>query len=182
MAASRTLKRSYTSMQLNANVDSATTGVWTMALSAAGTPAGTYTLHKAAAATTSVLHFPVPPSPFGGNNDDAQLSIIEFFYLVTTADLTSAPTAVLNKMTYPGGAGTGLAALAAVTQVLSFAGIDTIGKVSGAGAAGSHIAVVTITTPSTAVDSDCFHLQMTMGEAATSVLDIFGITCTYKSY
>ena len=176
MANARPNKVSYTAMQLGANVDSATTGVWTMALSAAGTPAGTFTLHKAAAATNSVLHFPIPLSPL----EDARPAIIEVYYLVTTADLTTAPAAVLNKMTYPTSGGTGLAALAAVAQTLTFGGIDTIGKVSGAGAAGSHVAIITVTTPSLLADTDGLHLQLTMGEAATSVLDIFGATVTYK--
>jgi hypothetical protein len=158
----------------------ATTGVWTLALSAAGAPAGSITLHKAAAATTSVLHIPIPMAPRGDPNEDAQPSIIEAFYLVTTANLTGAPTAVLNKMSYPGGAGTGLAALAAATQSLTFAGVDGVGTVAGAAAAGSHIAVVTITTPATLADSDDLALQLTMNEAATSVLDFFGITVTYR--
>lgn len=176
MANSGALKRSYNAMQLGANVDSATTGAWTMALSAAGVPAGTHTLHKAAAATVSVLHLPIPTSVI----EDARPAIIEVFYLVTTANLTSAPTFVLNKMTYPGGSGTGLAALAAVTQTLTFAGVDAVGTAAGAGAAGSHIAVITITSPSLLQDTDSLHLQLTMNEAATSVLDIFGITVTYK--
>ncbi len=180
MANARTIKRSYGVLELGVNVDTATTGAWTMALSAAGAPAGTLSFHKAAAGTTSVLHIGIPQSPWGGSNDNAQVSIIEFFYLVTTADLTSAPTVVLNKMTYPGGAGTGLAALAAVTQSLTFAGVDSIGKVSGAGAAGSHIAVVTITTPAALTDQQSLHLQLTMGEAAGSVLDVFGISVTYQ--
>ena len=175
MANARPNKVSYTAMQLGANVDTATTGVWTMALSAAGTPAGTYTLHKAAAATTSVLHLPVPNPTI----EDGRLALVEVFYLVTTANLTSAPTFVLNKMSYPGGAGTGLVALAAVTQTLTFAGKDTVGTAAGAGAAGSHIAVIQVTTPTLAADTDSYHLQLTMNEAATSVLDIFGLTATY---
>ena len=180
MASSRSTKRSYNAIQLGLTAASATTGAWTLTLSAAGVPAGTINLHKAAAATTSVLHIPVPHGFRDGLNDDAQPTIIEVFYQVTTADITTAPTAVLNKMAYPGGAGTGLAALTAVTQAITFAGIDTIGKVAGAGAAGAHIAVVTITSPTTLSDTDSLHLQLTMGEAATTVLDLFGMTVTYR--
>jgi hypothetical protein len=93
--------------------------------------------------------------------------------------LTSAPTVVLQKITEPGAGGTGLGAIAAVTQALTFSGIDTIGKVSGAGAAGSHVGVVTITGPAYLSDQESLFATFTMNEAATSVLDIFGIAVTY---
>lgn len=178
---SRTLKRSFSIAQLGVFPASATTGVWTEQLST-----GMFSLHKAAAATTSVVSIQIPHGPQGGiggisTNQDTNIQLIELFYLVSTADLTSAPTVALNKVTLPGGLlGTGFAANATVTQTLTFAGVDTIGKVSGAGAAGSHIAVVTLTTPAVLADTDALILTITMGEAAASVLDIFGVTVTYQ--
>lgn len=176
MPANRTLKRSYNVAQLGFQLGNATTGAWTTQLSS-----GLYSLHKAAAGTTSVLNIPIPHAPRGGNptNEDAQVSIVEIFYLVSTANLTSAPTIACNKQTYPGGTGTGFVANATVTQVLSFAGVDTVGTAFGAGAAGSHIAVMTISTPITLIDTDSLIATITMNEGATSVLDIFGITVTY---
>lgn len=179
MPAGRLLKRSYNVLQLGLQAANATTGVWTFALSSAAAPSGAVTLNKAAAATNSVLNLQVPNGINGLRGDDSQVSIIEVFYQVTTANLTSAPTAVINRMTYPGGTGTGLVALATVTQVLSFAGVDTVGTAAGAGATGSHIAVVTISTPFTPADTETLHLKLTMNEAATSVLDIHGMTVTY---
>lgn len=176
MPNSRTLKRSYNVAQLGMSPTNFTTGVWTTQLSS-----GLFSLHKAAAGTTSVVNIPVPHHPRGGlpTNEDAAISIIEVFYLVSTANLTSAPTAVLARHTQPGGLGTGFVAEAAITQVLSFAGVDTVGTAFGAGAAGSHIAVVTVTTPSTLPDTDALVVELTMNENAASVLDIFGISVTY---
>lgn len=171
-----TLKRVLSPLQLGMTAANATTGVWTLALSAAALPSGYVGLHKAAAATTSVVHFNIPRDPKGG-----RLSVIEVFYQVTTADLSSAPTAVLNKFTLPGGAGTGLAALAAVTQVLTFAGVDAVGIASGAAAAGAHIAVVTVSTPFALADDEVLALKLTMNEAATSVLDITGLALTWEA-
>jgi hypothetical protein len=171
-----TLVRGFTPLQLSMTAANATTGVWTLALSAAAVPTGYVGLHKAAAATTSVVHFNVPRGPKSG-----RIGKIEVFYQVTTAALTSAPTAVLNKHTIPGGTGTGLAALAAVTQTLTFAGIDAVGTAAGAAAAGAHIAVVTITTPATLADYEALALTLTMNEAATSVLDITGMAVTWTA-
>ncbi len=173
MSSARTLKRSYGIGQLGLNALSATTGAWISALTS-----NIFSFHKAAAGTTSVVNISIPPGPRGGlpTNDDAQVSIIELFYLVATTNLTSAPTAILNLLTMPGGAGTGIVARSAVTQVLTFAGVDTVGTTA---TNGNHIAVVTITTPFTMLDSDHLSLSLTMNEAATSVLDIYGITVTY---
>lgn len=178
----RTLRRAFNCLQLGMTAANATTGAWTLALSSAAVPSGMVNLHKVAAGTTSVVHFNIPHGPRGGlpTNEDAQVVTIEVFYQVTTANLTSAPTAVLNKYTTPGATGTGLGALAAVTQVLSFAGVDSVGTAAGAGSAGAHIAVITITTPFTLADYENLALQLTMNEAATSVLDITGIAVTYQ--
>ena len=177
----RTLRRVFNCLQLGMTGANATTGVWTLTLSAAAVPSGYVNLNKAAASTNSVVHFNIPHGPRGGlpTNEDGQVSVIEVFYQVTTANLSSAPTAVLNKYTTPGGTGTGLAALAAVTQSLTFAGVDTVGTVAGAGTAGAHIAVITVTTPFTLADYENLALQLTMNEAATSVLNITGVAVTY---
>ena len=142
---------------------------------------GLVSYRKAAAATTSVVQIQIPHAPRGGfpYNEDTAISIIEVFYAVTTAALTSAPTVVLNKQTYPGGTGTGFAATSTIAQSLTFAGVDAVGTAAGAGAAGSHIAVVTVSTLAAALDTESTILTITMNEAATSVLDIFGITVTY---
>lgn len=171
MAPARTLKRSYSAAQLGLQAGNATTGVWATQLSSS-----LYSLHKAAAGTTSVVNIAVPPGPRGGlpTNEDAQVSIIEVFYKVTTAVLTSAPTVVLSLNTQPGGTGSGTVSRSAVTQVLSFAGADSVGT-----AVADHIAVVTVSTPFTMLDSDHLILTITMNEGATSVLDLFGITVTY---
>ncbi len=174
MAGSTPINRTYGITQLGISFQNASIPGWTMLYSG-----GIASLHKEATGNTgSVVNLQVPHSPRGGSNEDAQVSVLSVFYLVTTADLTSAPTAALNKVTYP--AGTALVASATVTQSLTFGGIDSIGKVNGAGAAGSHTAIVTITTPITLATTDNLYLALTMGEAATSVLDIFGMQVTYR--
>lgn len=171
MPNARTLKRSYNVLQLGMTAANAVTGVWAL-------QSGTlWSLHKAAAGTVSVVHIPIPQAPKGGlpTNEDAQVSIIEVFYLVGTAVLTSAPTVAINRQTYPGGTGTGVAATTAGTPAptLTFAGLDGVGT-----AIGSHIAVMTYATPYNLVDTDSLIAAVTMNEGATSVLDIFGITVT----
>jgi hypothetical protein len=147
----------------------ATTGVWASQLAS-----NIYSFHKAAAATTSVINLPVPRSFGQLKSDDLGPSIIKVYYKVATADLTSAPTAVLNKLQGP--ATTGIVARAAVTQALTFGGIDTVGQTS---TAGDHIAIVTLAAPLVLQDNESLVLALTMGEAATSVLDIFGMQVTY---
>lgn len=177
MANARTLKRSFNIAQLGLSPSSATTGAWTTQLSS-----GLVSLHKAAAGTTSVLNIPIPNGPKGGIPycEDAQISIVELFYLVSTANLTSAPTIVMNRHTMPGGAGTGFVAITATpAATLTFAGVDTVGTAFGAGAAGSHILVATFPTPYNLIDTDALVMTVTMNEGATSVLDIYGISVTY---
>jgi len=173
MPNARTLKRSYNVLQLGMTAANSITGV--AALSQAS---GLWSLNKAAAATVSVLHVPIPPAPKGGlpTNEDAQLSIVEFFYIVGAANFTSAPTIVLNRQTYPGGTGTGTAAVTAggPAPTLTFAGLDGVGT-----AIGSHIAVATYAAPYNLVDSDSLIAALTMNEAATSTWQFFGLTATY---
>ena len=169
MASAKTTKRVFSVAGLGVTAASARTGAWTFALAS-----NIVSLNKAAASTTSVVNIPVPHSPRSEPNDDAQVSIIKVYYKVTTANLTSAPTAVLNQITGP--TATGIVARTAVTQVLSFGGVDTVGTTA---TSGDHIAIVTVTTPSSAPDTDSYVLALTMNEAGTSVLDIFGAQVTY---
>ena len=176
MGSNRTLKRTHNIAQLGLQPTNATTGVWTIQLSS-----GIFTLHKAAASTTSVVNIPIPHGPRGGQptNEDASPSVIEVFYLVSTANLTGAPTVALNKHTMLGGTGTGVTSSATVANSLTFAGVDGVGTAFGTATTGAHIAVVTITTPVTLADTDSLVLTITMNEASTSVLDISGIAVTY---
>src|SRR5438128_176372 len=121
MPNSRTLKRSFNVAHLGVQLQNFTTGVWTTQLSS-----GLFSMHKAAAASTSVLNIPIPHGPRGGipTNEDGQVSIIEMFYLVGTANLTSAPTAAMNRHTFPGGTGTGFVAVTTTpTATVTFAGV-----------------------------------------------------------
>ena len=166
-------RRSYDILTLGLDPNAATTGVWTTQLSS-----NLLSLHKAAAATTSVVTIPIPRSPRLPSlaiGPFLQVAVIEVFYKVTTANLTSAPTAVLNRQTAPGGLGTGTVARLAINQTLTFAGLDTIGTIQG-----DHIAVITPSPLPILDDYDSMYVTLTMNEAATSVLDIFGITVTYQ--
>lgn len=178
MANSSSNGRFFTVSELGLSAASATTGVWTLALSAAGVPANTVSLDKAAAATTSVVHIPIPKAPNGRYLEDGPVASFSLFYNVTTADLTTAPAVALYKYTM--NTSTGLVVIAAITQTIAFGGIDAVGKVSGAGAAGSHIATCTITTPAALANNESLVSKWTMGEAATSVLDITGLSVTYQ--
>ena len=178
MASSSANKRFFTVSELGLTAASATTGAWTLALSAAGVPAGVVSLDKAAAATNSVIHIPVPKDLKESKQEDGQVASFALVYNVTTADLTTAPSCVLKKFSYS--TATGLTATATQTTTIAFTGIDTVGKVSGAAAAGSHIATVSITTPFSLADNESLVATFTMGEAATSVLDITGLQVTYN--
>jgi hypothetical protein len=178
MANSSYRLRFFNVLELGLTAANATTGVWTLALSAAGVPASTVSLDKAAAGTTSVIHIPVPRAQKAEAQEDGQATVLKLFYNVTTANLTTAPSVVLNKVSQ--NTSTGLNTITAITQAITFAGVDAIGKVAGAAAAGSHIAVVTITTPVTLADNETLIATFTMGEAATSVLDITGMSVAYN--
>jgi len=145
-----------------------TGGTWTVAASS-----NIWRANKAAAATTSVIHLPVPRSPRGFTAEDYAPASIACFYSVATAALSSAPTAVLNLITAP--TATGTVARSAVTQTIAFSGLDSVGT-----ATGDHIATVSITTPAVLLDTDHLYLALTMNEAATSVLNFFGIRVTYS--
>jgi len=166
-------KRLYSVAELGLNIGDATTGVWTLALAA-----GIFTLNKAAAATNTVLTVQIPSDQKESGHEDGPLSSFKMFYQVTTANITTAPSVVLSKISH--NTTTGVVSSAAVPQAITFGGIDTIGKVAGAGAAGSHIAIVTVTTPTALADNEALYATFTMGEAATTVLDISGFEFNYN--
>lgn len=168
MANASSRARTFNVAQLGLHAGNATTGTWTTDLTG-----NKYTLKKAAAATTSVVNLPVPTAPNGAWQEDGQVSVIEVSYTVATAALSSAPTAILNKLTFD--STNGDLERAAVTQTLTFAGLDAVGT-----AAGDHIARVTITTPTTLTEDESYVLSLTMNEAATSVLNINSVKVTYK--
>ena len=178
MANSSQNKRFYTPVELGLSAASATTGAWTLAFSAAGAPTSTVSLDKAAAATNSVLHITLPKGSKGNGYEDSPIASFALFYNTTTADHTTAPAVVLRKYTM--NTTTGLVVIATVATTLVFSGVDAIGKVSGAAAAGAHIATATITTPAALLDNESLVSTWTMGEAATSVLDITGMQVTYN--
>ena len=144
----------------------ATTGTWTVQLSS-----GKVSLHKAAAATTSVVNIPVKKDNRPGF-EDSLIKSITVSYTVGTAALTSAPTAVLNKNTVS--ATTGAQTNATVAGTLAFAGTSTNGTEIG-----SFNATFTVTSPAQIADTDSLILTLTMNEAATSVLDITGVKVDY---
>lgn len=162
-------KKWYGAADLPLLPSNATTGAWASQLSS-----NIYSLHKAAAATNSVMNIPVPKSHATGRSDAMAVTEVRVFYKVATADLSSAPTAILNKLTAPNT--TGIVARTAVTQALTFGGIDAVGLTA---TAGDHEAIVTPAAPVTQNDNDTLVLSLTMNEAATSVLDIFGMQVTY---
>lgn len=178
MANSSANSRFFTVPELGLTAESATTGAWLVKFSAAGAPTSAVSLDKAAAATTSVVNIPIPKALNGRYLEDGPITSFSLYYNVTTADLTNAPTVALRKYTM--NASTGLVVIAAVTQSLAFGGIDAIGKVSGAAGAGCHIATVTITTPAALLSNESLVASFTMGEAATSVLDITGLQVNYN--
>lgn len=126
---------------------------------------------------TSVVAIPIPKANIGPWTQNAP-SIIKVPYTVVTADLDAAPTAVLDKQVWS--SSTGIVTRSAVTQVLTFAGVDTVGVAAGAGAAGTHIAVVTITTPEHLGEGEAYFLELTLNAGATTVLNIQGLEVTYN--
>lgn len=126
---------------------------------------------------TSVVAIPIPK--FNGDQIGWQNapSIIGVTYTLTTADLDAAPTAVLGKKSF--NTSTGVTTHSAVTQTLTFAGVDAIGIASGSGAAGTHIAVVTVTTPTQLADNEYLVLELTLNAGASTVLNIQNFYVTY---
>mgnify|MGYP001591717419 FL=1 len=77
---------------------------------------------------TSVVAIPVPRYN-GGKTWRNSPSIIKVTYTVTTAALEAAPTAVLDKMSWA--SATGVTTRSAVTQALTFGGVDAVGTAAG---------------------------------------------------
>lgn len=166
MANSRPNKRSFSVIELGMSPSNATTGAWTLQLSA-----GKITLNKAAAATTSVVNIPIKKDADAGA-EDKKVASVAFEYSVATAALSAAPTAVLNINTV--NPTTGALTSSTVAGTLTFAGTNTVGT-----AVGDYIATFAITTPVQLADTDSAFLTVTMNEAATSVLNLNGVKIDY---
>ena len=145
----------------------ATTGVWAYQLAA-----NILSFHKVAAATVSVISVCVPYDERGGLQADGMLSAISYDYTVATANQTGAPTPVLRKLTK--NAATGVTTSAVVTTTTAFTGTNTVGS-----AIGTYNCILTVATPAALGDEESLILEITQNEAATTVLDIFGVTATY---
>lgn len=146
----------------------ATTGAWAYQLAA-----NIFSFHKVAAATVSVVNIAIPYDERGGLQQDGNLTAFSVDYAVATANCTSAPTLVLRKLTK--NAATGVTTSAVLASTLTFTGTNTVGS-----AIGTYNAVATVTTPAALGDDESLVAEMTMNEAATTVLDIFGATATYQ--
>jgi|SRR5687768_3214433 len=167
MANSSARARFYNVAELGLHAGNATTGVWATALAS-----NKYTLRKAAAATTSVVNIPVPKAQQGQYEEDARVATIRIDYTVSTAALSSAPTVILNNLKFD--STNGDLERTAVTQTVTFGGLDAVGT-----AVGDHFALVTVTTPTALTEDESLVVSITMNEAATSVLDLNGIKVTY---
>ena len=150
-----------------------TTGTWTYV-----TSSNVQSFNHTDADDTSIVSIPIPFSNFGPGWQD-ELKAITVTYTVVTAALDAAPTAVLNRNSWV--AATGVKTRAAVTQTLPCRGVDTTGTAAGAGAAGTHTAIVTI------ADADLLNrttlrdylLELTFNAAGTTVLKITGISIDF---
>lgn len=167
MANSRPAKRSFNVAEIPLSPANATTGVWAYQLAA-----NKLTLHKAAAATTSVVNIPVKKDAQPGAEDN-KIAAISVSYTVATANLTSAPTAALRVLTTD--ATSGALTASTIAGALTFSGTNTVGT-----AIGTYFATFTPTTPAQIADTDSVVLELTMNEAATSVLDINSMKVDYS--
>jgi len=149
------------------------TGTWAFVLAS-----NVLTFDHTDADDTSTVAIAIPAANFGPGWQD-EIKKISVTYTVVTAALDAAPTAVLNRNSWV--ASTGVYTRAAVTQTLTFEGVDTVGTAAGAGAAGTHVAVITI------ADADLLNrttlrnylLELTFNAAATTSLKITGISIDY---
>ena len=131
--------------------------------------------HTAAAESAVSVHF-IPKRLFTPNYTGAQaLQKIAVIYSVGTADLSGAPTAVLDQVTQ--NATTRVTSRVAAVQTLAFTGANT-GGITAAGA--NYAAEVSITTPILLPATDTYVLEMTWPCAATSVLKIFGFELYFQ--
>lgn len=149
------------------------TGAWAFVLAS-----NVLTFDHTDADDTSTVAISIPRGEFGDKVQDA-LKKITVTYTVVTAALEAAPTAVLNRNSWV--ESTGVYTRAAVTQALTFGGADSVGTAAGAGAAGTHTAIVTI------ADADVLNrtslrnymLEVTFNAATTTVLKITGVSIEY---
>ena len=149
-----------------------TTGAWTWA-----TTSNVQTFKHTAAAESSIVSLPVPDPKLPGKTQNAP-SKITVAYTVVTADLSGAPTAVLNKYSYA--SSTGVTTRTAVTQAtLTFGGVDSVGTASGAGAAGTHTVVIQPATVAALADNEKYLAEITFPCAATSAVGITNVEFTY---
>lgn len=148
------------------------TGTWTLALAS-----NVWSFNHTDGDDTSVVAIAIPKANIGPMTQNAP-SIIKVPYTLVTADLDAAPTAVLNKLVWS--SSTGVVTRSAVTQTLTFAGVDTTGTAAGSGAAGTHIAVVTVTTPEHLGETETYFLELTFNAGASTALKIQGLEVTYN--
>lgn len=166
MANSRPAKRTFSVAEIPLTPSSATTGVWASQLAS-----NKLTFHKAAAATTSVVNIPIKKDAAPGSEDN-RIASISVSYTVATAALSSAPTAALRVLTTD--ATSGALTATTIAGALTFSGTNTVGT-----AAGTYFATFTPTTPTQIADTSSVILELTMNEAATSVLDINSVKVDY---
>ena len=143
------------------------TGTWTQV---AGQVANTAVLHKAAAAETTIVTFPILIPSNSVALQGCKLASVETDYEILVAAATSI-TAAVRKITR-GADTTGVSvASPAVTQDLTAA--------TTAATVAKHKLTVTITTPVWIDNDEFFNLQLTCVCAATTQLDVIGATANF---
>jgi len=161
--------KNYQPSDLNLQI---TTGAWTWA-----TTSNIQTFKHTAAAESSIVSVPVPDPKLSGKTQNAP-SIITAAYTVVTADLSAAPTAVLNKYSYA--ASTGVTTRSAVTQAtITFGGVDTTGVAAGAAAAGTHTVIIRPATVAALADNEKYLVEITFPCALTSAVALTNFEFTY---
>ena len=148
-----------------------TVGTWVHDLSS-----NVRTYRKAAGDDTSVVSIQIPKYNGGAFWQNCP-SVLKVTYTVVTTDLDAAPSAVLDKNAWS--SSTGAVTRSAVTQAITFGGVDTTGTAAGAGSAGTHIAVVTVTTPAQLADTESYFLELTFNAAVDTDLRMQALEVTY---
>ena len=148
-----------------------TVGTWVQDLTS-----NVRTYKKMAGNDTSVISIQVPKYNGGAFWQNAP-SILKVTYTVVTTALDAAPTAVLNENNWA--SATGVTTRSAVTQAITFGGVDATGTAAGAGADGTHVAIVTITTPTQLTDAESLFLELTLNAAIDTDLRIQALEVTY---
>lgn len=152
----------------------ATVGTWTLTLAS-----NLLSLDKTAADNTSVLHIPVN-IPRRADFYGVQLTAVNVFALVTTADLDAAPTMVLSRQDYD--------LVDATASATSAVTATTIATTAGAGVvvtadADYRLWSFTVNSPAAdyATEAKCdYHAALTINAAAGSVVKIYGVEIQYK--